>query len=108
MVSAKEWLLKIANEVRNNPKVWTQGTLARDAKGDKVSMSPVFRNSAEAVCWCAVGFGHRDGIMDAAFPWEPLEKASGIDNVSEYNDHEIKTPSEFVAWFERAAALLPS
>ena len=94
-LSDKEWLLKIAAEVEQDPSRWTTLTFARNAAGSAVSCA-----NPAAVCWCAAGFQRRDGNSSAT---PSLQHAGGIDHAF-YND-SLANATEFVAWFRRAAEL---
>lgn len=97
--SARDWLLKIAQEVEDDPTRWTRNELARDANGEYVT--PL---NKDACAWCAIGFTHR---LDCPGGWvikDKLKSASGVRLVSYYND-SLKTSAEFCAWFRRAAEL---
>ena len=94
-MNAKEWLLKIAQEVEDDPSRWTTLLLARDKMGFGIRPESRF-----AVCWCAAGFQHRD-VNFSATP--ALVKACDIDHAF-YNDN-LSSADEFVSWFRRAAEM---
>lgn len=89
---AAKWLRDIAQEVEDNPSRWTQGQLAKDAKGDRV-----LTHSKDAVCWCAEGFMWRDnkseclGLIDGSI-WK-------------IND-ALRSANDFVKWFRSNAESL--
>ncbi len=100
-ISDREWLLKIAAEVEQDPRRWTQGANALDADGKQ--------NFQRAVCWCANGFALRDFDTLSRRIARALSAASGVEQdtghrVVEYND-SLTNAVEFVAWFRRAAEL---
>ena len=97
-MNTKEWLLKIAQEVEDDPTRWTRSSSARDKSGRFVSAI-----SADAVCWCAVGFGWRDSII-GEIPIDELSNAAGGKFIAEYND-SLESPEQFVSWFRKAAEM---
>jgi hypothetical protein len=93
----KEWLLKIAKEVEDNPSRWTKNCLARNKDG---MSTPDLEN---AVCWCAYGFMQRDNRIN--YPVARVLCNDLSSRIPEIND-DLKSPIEFVAWFHSAAALI--
>ena len=97
MNSAVE-ILKAARELISDPAHWTQGSEARDEKGD-----PVLARSKGARCFCAVG-----ALISASgkAPWKrPLEALRSelpkpIFYVSDFND--TGSHEEVLALFDRA------
>jgi hypothetical protein len=93
----KEWLLKIAREVENDPSRWTQHAVAKDKDGIPVEKIHT------ATCWCAMGFIRRDNHDNME-----LRTALRYGNnayIVDINDN-LSSPAEFVAWFREVAALL--
>ena len=86
------WLRGIAEEVENNPERWTQGDLAKDAKGNACSAY-----SDDAVCWCAEGFTRRDrkeSVTDVFY------------GVVWMTNDGLESSTEFVQWFRAVAEVL--
>jgi hypothetical protein len=102
--SARDWLLKIAQEVEDDPTRCTRGELARYSDGKATSPASQF-----AICWCAIGFLHRDNALEG-FTVEFRDaviaalRQSGQTLTGNYND-SLKSSADFVAWFRRAAEL---
>lgn len=89
---------KIAAEITEHPERWTQGRWARDAEGDAR-----FYTSAEAVCWCSLGFIYREfprvGYrVETAF-MDVIEGAG----IADWNDLSGRTASEVAAVFFKLA-----
>ena len=93
-MSDKEWLLKIAAEVDANPDKWTKYRFAADAKNRAVAP-----RSKKAVCWCIMGFCHRDGRITAP---RVLEIYHSIGGLSGIND-SLGKASDFTDWLKSAA-----
>ena len=100
--STRDWLLKIAQEVEDDPTRWTQGEEARDAGG--LAALPW---DGTACCWCAVGFINRSCEYREPYLFGAigaLRTACNRPLLSRHND-DLKSAAEFVAWFRRAAEL---
>lgn len=102
-MNVKETLIKAREFIA---KGWTQGSLARDARGESV-----YEKSLEAVCWCAMGalyaatptnvLDHRDALF-------VLDRAGlGFGAIACYNDSTCKTQEDALAWFDRAIESVP-
>jgi hypothetical protein len=101
-LSARDWLLKIAQEVEERPERWNKGSCARDSEGEATGS-----NNCEAARWCALGFiyrDERDELHCDCYELKALENAGDGQSVGTYND-SLQTPADFVAWFRKAAEL---
>lgn len=102
-LSNRDWLMKIANEVEQDPSRWAQGANALTADGEKRFQGAVF--------WCAVGFSLRDFDKLPYSISRVLAEAAGVTvqdygiHIVDYNDCSISSANEFVSWFRRAAEL---
>lgn len=94
-------LRAIATEIRDHSDHWTQGVLARSAKGRCVDP-----NGRTAVCWCAYGFLMRDFKGDYQRAFKALTGATGTYRFARLNDHPSTTPQRVAGWFDKAADLL--
>lgn len=63
-------ILNATKELLTPYEAWTQGALARDETGAKVSS-----HSGEAVCWCFDG-GMRKIVKDMGIEWYNVKKSS--------------------------------
>ena len=96
-------ILEAAGDLLAMPGAWTQGAMARNAGGQETGLSEY---RGPAVCWCATGatgaiaYGEGDDQAD-----EYLRKAIGQPSIVGWNDAIIRTQSEVVAAFRKAAAL---
>lgn len=82
-------------------KGWTQGTYARNAKGERCD--PTGEN---ATCYCSYGAiistaGKFQGtlLLEA---YDPLRAAIGTDIIAGWNDSKSRTKEEVFAAFEKA------
>lgn len=101
-LSDREWLLRIAAEVEQDPRRWTQRALFRNALGVKPD------NPSEAASWCALGFICRAELADENFRDDgirfALKAADGSESILATNDG-LRNAAQFVHWFRRAAEL---
>ena len=90
-------VLRAARELICAPERWTQGVLARNAKGNAVK--PVSRN---ATCWCAYGAITR---IQESWSWPPFEFLDqAMDSpIAKFNDHHPHR--EVLRRFDKAIAL---
>ncbi len=95
-------LLRAARQRIADPKHWTQGAFARDAKGRSVEP-----RSDAAVCWCALG------ALDAVSPSFDSETKwaahlyLGVDILA-VNDSNAGTHGKVLAYYDRIIAQMES
>ncbi len=92
----------VADEIRRDPSIWTQGVLWRGEDGESV-FSP-----GRAVCACSIGFlelAVYDSVDRFRRALNALGEVVGGD-VAIWNDEEGRTAGEVADAFERAAKLL--
>lgn len=90
----------IAEEVRRDPSIWTQGCLWRDAEGRDCEPEP-------AVCACSIGLIELALTGSArVVAREALWNAVGSRGVAAWNDEPGRTAEGVANAFERAARML--
>ena len=97
-------LLAAAADLIAKPGAWTQGALARTAKGNRCAPT-----SRRAVCWCALGaldrFYDADSMPGSAIL--QLNKMTGF-NIPGWQDDPARNQGDVVRLLRRAAKKLRS
>ena len=96
-------ILLAAKEKINTPEKWTQGELAKNARGEKVP-----RYSETAVCWCSLGAICAVAESETAKVESRAESSLRqvvIQRIDIWNDDPERTHEEVMNAFDKAIAL---
>jgi hypothetical protein len=84
-------------------KGWTQGTFARDRKGDAIEF-----DSPRAACFCTSGaimrVGESPDRSAEFYAFRALRKFLGDQTIAEWNDDPRRTREDVLGLFDRAIA----
>src|SRR5688572_12641533 len=101
-----EKLRAIAQELRAHPERWTQGEMARNARGHGLEDG----EDETAVCWCSLGLLEREfngpGGYDRRLRISRIfEALTASIHTADWNDASERTAADVADLFDRAAQL---